>query len=454
MINLDLIIIHGKTIVKLEEMGYDKVDMDKKNKKQSVCVVGLGYVGLPLAVQCARKGYAVFGLDNDKSKIDKINSGISPIKEVFLEENLPKINITATTDANIIKKADIVIVCVPTPVDEKFYPDLKPVETAVVSIIQNMPRGVLVIIESTINPGVCEEFIEPIFKKAGYEIGRDYEMAHCPERINPGDSKWNVTNIPRVVGSFTEKGLAAAKEFYESIIDAPVYPMKSIREAEAVKIVENSFRDINIAFVNELARSFDKLGIDVVDVIKGASTKPFSFMPHWPSCGVGGHCIPVDPYYLIERAKLSGFDHRLLRIAREINNSMPAYTVELLQDALNEMKLPMNGTDIGVLGVSYKADVADLRESPSLKIINFLKKHGVAVHVFDPHVAEFNTEKKLKDVLEKCEAVVVATDHKEFRELNPEVFKNNGIRLIIDGKNCLNKTDIEKLGISYKGIGR
>ncbi|KKU55744.1 MAG: Nucleotide sugar dehydrogenase, partial [Candidatus Moranbacteria bacterium GW2011_GWE2_47_10] len=270
-------------------------------KKETVCIIGLGYVGLPLAVQCALKGYEVYGLENDDSKIDKINSGKSPLKEEFLEQNLPNVKVVATKDPSVIKKSDIVIVCVPTPVDESYFPDLGPVKGAVKTIVENINKGQLVVIESTINPGVCEEVVEPIFAKAGYEIGKDYEMAHCPERINPGDPKWNVTNIPRVVGSFTKAGLDKAAKFYADIIDASIMPMKSIREAEAVKIVENSFRDINIAFVNELAKSFDKLDIDLNDVIKGASTKPFAFMPHFPSCGVGGHCIPVDPYYLIER---------------------------------------------------------------------------------------------------------------------------------------------------------
>ncbi|EKE16306.1 MAG: UDP-glucose 6-dehydrogenase [uncultured bacterium] len=425
-----------------------------KAKKDTVCIIGLGYVGLPLAVQCAIKGYEVYGLDNDENKIKKINSGVSPIKEDFLTNNLPQLKIKATRDASVVKKADIVIVCVPTPVDESFFPDLSPVKSATQSIVKNLKKGQLVVIESTINPGVCEEVVEPIFAEAGYKVGKDYEMAHCPERINPGDPKWNVTNIPRVVGSFTKNGLAKAVAFYEDIIDASIMPMKSIREAEAVKIVENSFRDINIAFVNELAKSFDKLDIDLSDVIKGAATKPFAFMPHFPSCGVGGHCIPVDPYYLIERAKASGFDHEFLKIARKVNNSMPEYTVELLQDALNKIKLPLNGTTVGILGISYKANVADLRESPSLKIIQHLKKHGANVITFDPHITEKSSEKSLNSLLKKSSAIIIATDHKEFREIDPQVFKKNGILAIIDGKNCIDLKSIKKLGIVYKGIGR
>lgn len=422
--------------------------------KKSVCVIGLGYVGLPLAVQAALKGYAVYGLDNDKEKIKKINSGKSPLKEEFLEINFPKVNIHATSNPKIIKKCDIAIVCVPTPVDEKKLPDLSPVRGAVESIIKNFKKGQLIIIESTINPGVCEEVIEPMFAAAGYKVSKDYYLAHCPERINPGDLKWNVTNIPRVVGAFDKIGLRLATDFYETIVDGQIMQMSSIREAEAVKIVENSFRDINIAFVNELAKSFDKLGIDVVEVIKGAATKPFSFMAHWPSCGVGGHCIPVDPYYLIERAKLSGFDHEFMKIARKVNLSMPSYTIELLQDALNEVGMPFKGTTIGVLGLSYKANVSDLRESPVKELVKLLKKNKASVSIFDPYVLEKSTVKNLAELFKKSDAILLATDHDEFKKIDSALFKKYGIKVVIDGKNCLDKEAIKKLGIIYKGIGR
>lgn len=424
------------------------------NKKKVVCVVGLGYVGLPLAMRSLERGYDVIGFDLDEKKNKLINQGKNPIEEEFLDRYFQDFKLRATNDKKEIKKADIILVAVPTPVDEKFYPDLRPVRGAMNLVSENLKKGALVVLESTVNPGVSEEVVAPIFKEAGMKIGKDVFLAHCPERINPGDKNWNVTNIPRVVGSFDKKGLKLAQDFYESIVEATIRPMKSIREAEAVKIVENSFRDINIAFVNELARSFDKLGIDVKDVILGASTKPFAFMPHFPSCGVGGHCIPVDPYYLIERAKESGFDHKFLRIAREINNSMPEYTVEKLQDALNEIGLPMKGTRVGLLGVSYKANVDDVRESPSLKIIELLKQHGCKLEVFDPHILSASTVRNLDTILKKSEAIIVATDHNEFKEIDAETFKKFGIKIIIDGKNCLDKQKIKKSGIIYKGIGR
>lgn len=426
----------------------------KTASQKTVCVIGLGYVGLPLAIRAKERGYQVFGFDMNAEKVALINKKKSPIKEEYIEINLPKFPFLATTDPKVIKKADIILICVPTPVDEKFYPDLGPVIGAAKISAKNFKKGALVVLESTVNPGVSEEVVEPIFREAGFAVGKDVFIAHCPERINPGDPKWNVTNIPRVVGSFDKTGLKLAKDFYESIVDATIRPMKSIREAEAVKIVENSFRDINIAFVNELAKSFDKLGIDVKDVILGAATKPFAFMPHFPSRGVGGHCIPVDPYYLIERAKQSGFDHKFLRVAREINNSMPAHTVELLRNALNEIKLPMNGTNVGVLGISYKANVDDVRESPSIKIMEIVKHYGAKLHTFDPHILKQSSCKSLDAILKKSQALILVTNHKEFEEVEPKTFKKYGIKVIIDGMNCLDKDAIKKAGIIYKGIGR
>jgi UDP-N-acetyl-D-glucosamine dehydrogenase len=422
---------------------------------KTVAVIGLGYVGLPLAVRAQEKGYGVVGFDTDEKKIALLKQGKSPINDKILEKNISKYPFKATNNPKDIAKADVVLICVPTPVDEMFYPDLTPVILASSLVANNIKKGALVVLESTVNPGVSEEIVKPIFEKAGLVVGKDVYLAHCPERINPGDPKWNVANIPRVVGSFDKTGLDMAYAFYTSIVDGEIRKMKSIREAEAVKIVENSFRDINIAFVNELARSFDVLGIDVKDVILGAATKPFAFMPHFPSCGVGGHCIPVDPYYLIERAKQSGFDHEFLKIAREINNSMPSYTVELLQDALNMIKLPLNGTSVGVLGLAYKANIDDLRESPAFKIIKHLEKHHAKVETYDPYAKNKSTAKSLEAILKKSQALILATDHKEFKEsLTPALLKKHNIKVIVDGKNCLDKQVFLKSGIIYKGIGR
>lgn len=426
----------------------------QKNKKK-VAIIGLGYVGLPLALRCLERGYDVHGIDLDKKKIALIKTGKSPFKEEFIEHRIGLVaKIKASTTPSAIKKADIVIVCVPTPVDAQFYPILRPVESAVEMIIKNHAKGQLVIVESTINPGVCEEVVEPMFASAGLKVGKDYYLAHCPERIDPGNERWDVTNIPRVVGAMSKKGLDLAKKFYESIVDGKIRPMKSIREAEAVKVVENSFRDINIAFVNELAQSFDQMDIDVKDVIDGASTKPFGFMPHYPSRGVGGHCIPVDPYYLIERAKKSGFDHKFLRAAREVNNFMPKYTVEILQDMLNDVSLAMKDLPIGVMGLSYKANIDDLRESPAVKIIAELKKKKAKVIAYDPYIPSMSNVKDLKTFLKKSKAVILVTNHKEFIEMDLNEFKKNGIKVVVDGMNCLNADKLKRSGIKYHGIGR
>jgi nucleotide sugar dehydrogenase len=420
-----------------------------------VSVVGLGYVGLPLAIRAKEKGYSVIGFDVDEKKIKALKGGRSVFNDSFVEKNLQKYPFKVTNNSKDIASADIHIICVPTPVDSAHHPDLGPVIGACETVATHCKKGALVILESTVNPYVSEEVVRPIFEKHGFIVGKNIYISHCPERINPGDAKWNVTNIPRVVGSFDKKGLEMSIQFYESIVDADIRPMKTIREAEAVKILENSFRNINIAFVNEIARSFDRLDIDVKDVILGAATKPFSFMAHYPSCGVGGHCIPVDPHYLVERAKESGFDHEFLKLAIKTNDDMPAYTVERLQDALNENRMPMKDTVVGLLGLSYKANVDDMRESPSFHIIEHLKEHYCKVETFDPHTKEASSVKSLETLLKKSQALIIATDHKEFKEtLTPALLKKYGIKVIVDGKNCLDRDAFKKAGIIYKGIGR
>lgn len=428
---------------------------------EAVGVIGLGYVGLPLAVLTQKKGYQVLGFDSDKNKVDLINNQKSPFYDVDLVNDLVNSNITATDQFGKLKDCQIVIVCVPTPVDNCYMPDLGPVKNACKNIANNIVKGQLIIIESTINPGVCEEIVIPLIEKeSGLKCGLDFDIAHCPERINPGDTKWNVGNIARVVGGYDDVSLSRAVNFYESIIDAKIKPMDSIKEAEAVKVVENSFRDVNIAFVNELAMSFDKLGINIVNVIDGAATKPFSFMAHYPGAGVGGHCIPVDPYYLIEYAKLNGFNHRFLSVAREINNSMPKYVLDILQEQLNLVELPIKNQNIAVLGLSYKPNVGDLRESPSLEIIELLNSHGANVIAYDPYISELPSSlscqiaENIADALENTSAIIVATAHDEFVNISPAKLKNKKLKVVIDGRNCLDKASYLKQGFKYHGIGQ
>jgi len=422
--------------------------------KEKVTIIGLGYVGLPLACQVAKKGYETFGLDVDKKTVNLVNKKKSPFQDEFVEKLLPKVKIQAGTDPKVLLETDIAIICVPTPVDKKNMPVFTPLIKAVEAIADNLNKGMLIVVESTINPGVSEEVVLPIFEKKGYEVGKDFFLAHCPERINPGDPKWNVTNIPRCLGTITDKGLRKALKFYRSVIDASITPMKSIKEAEATKTIENAFRDINIAFVNELAKSFDKMGIDLIDVIRGASSKPFAFMPHWPSRGVGGHCIPVDPYYLIEKAKQVGFQHDFLKLARRINLSMPEYTVKLLEQELNEIKKSIKGTRIGILGVSYKRDIDDTRDAPFYHILKELKERKAKVEVFDPFIPSESTVPDLKTLLKKAGAVILATDHTSFGKITPGILEKNGVEVLIDGMNFLDKDAFLKSKVRYKGIGR
>jgi UDP-N-acetyl-D-glucosamine dehydrogenase len=405
--------------------------------KEKVAVIGLGYVGWPLASRATEKGFEVIGIDIDQEKI------ASAQKEKF----------RATDDFSELKGCSIVVVAVPTPVDHNFLPDFKPLKKAVIEISSYLHKGMLVLIESTINPGVCNEIILPLLEKSGLKIGKDFYLAHCPERIDPGNPIWRLENIPRVLGADDPRSLKKANLFYREILAAPIKLMNSFKEAEAVKIVENTFRDINIAFVNELAQSFDRMGIDLVEVLKGASTKPFGFMPFWPGCGVGGHCIPVDPYYLINQASQNGFDHRYLRLARTVNQSMPAYTIDKLMRASKELKIKKQDLRVGLFGLAYKKDVADLRESPALIIKKILQEKKINYQVFDPYFPKLSTARTIEDLLSKVNVIILSTDHQQFVKLPLKIYKENRIKIIIDGRNALNKEGVKRLGILYQGIG-
>ena len=400
---------------------------------KTVAILGLGYVGFPLAELLAKsKKYKVMGLD------------IKRLKSTLF---------AATTDFSQIKKADISVVCVPTPVYKNYQPDYRPLKNACMSIAKNLKKGQLVIIESTINPGTCEEVVSPILERYGAVTGKDFLLSHCPERIDPGNKKWTLVNIPRNIGGIDERSASQAAAFYRSFLKGKVKILNSIKAAEATKIVENTFRDINIAYVNELAMSFDKLGIDILEVIEGAKTKPFAFMPHYPGAGVGGHCIPVDPYYLIERALHSGFEHRFLEMARKVNNDMPAYTVSLLENEAEKLKLPLKKITIGLLGLAYKKDIADIRESPSLQILKILKSKRLKIEIFDPFLPAKSTVKDLKTFVKKCDAVILATNHSVFEKNLVNMLKGSSVKIFIDGRNCMSKDKITELKIAYKGIG-
>lgn len=416
-----------------------------------VSVIGLGYVGLPLAMLAAKKGHIVTGIDLDEHKVSLINNHEDPLNDEYVKERIRNTTLRASTKPTAIKESDFVIICVPTPVKNDYHPDLETVKSAVKTAAKHLKKGAVLIVESTINPGVCDEIVIPLAEEvSSMKINKDFYVSHCPERINPGDKDWSVDNIPRVAGSSNEEGLRLTIDFYESILDSHVKAMGSLKEAEACKVVENSFRDINIAFVNELAKSFTKMGISVKNVIDGAATKPFAFMPHYPSVGVGGHCIPVDPYYLIEYARGYGFEHEFLSLARSINNSMPEFTVDQLIDGLNEAGMTLKGTNVGVLGLSYKPNVADDRESPSYKVIKIVEAKGAKVSVFDPYFPDKSTDKGLDDLLRNSDALILTTSHKEFLNID---FKELDIKVLVDGKNCLDQELVVNLPYIYKGIG-
>lgn len=410
-----------------------------ETKKLKIGIIGLGYVGFPLLELIHSKKIDVYGFDLDKKKVDDV-----------VEKGY-----TASTNANeVLKNVDCFIICVPTPVDINHQPDLSYAESACETISKFLIKNNLVVLESTVSPGSTEEIMMPILEKSDLKAGEDFYVSHCPERIDPGNKKWNVSNIPRVVGGINQISTELAFNLYNQIIDANVMKLSSLKNAEATKIVENTFRDVNIAFVNELAKSFDKIGIDIKEVIDAASTKPFGFMAHYPGCGVGGHCIAVDPYYLIEKAEKTGFNHRFLKLAREINNSMPKYTVKKVIEGLNDIGKSVKNSNISILGLSYKGGVSDIRESPSFIIIEELKRLGASLKIFDPYVLDKSTVKNLNEALKNSDCVVIVTNHQEFKKIPVEKFKKYLIKVVIDGRNILNKDKIIKSGIIYKGIGR
>jgi UDP-N-acetyl-D-glucosamine dehydrogenase len=423
--------------------------------KTKVAIIGLGYVGLPTFVAIAKtEKYNVVGYTRSDKRVKQILSGNSPIEDEDVTKYIKDNQLQVSNQPNILKNAQIFIICVPTPINKDYTPDYAPVISSTKLVAPYLKKGSHFVLESTVNPGTCEEIIQPILEnETKLKVGRDFNISHCPERINPGDSKWNINNINRNIGSINKKLNREIAQFYRSFItSAVINEVSSLKVAEATKIVENAFRDINIAYVNELAQSFDTLGIDLIETLQASANKPFAFIPHWPGAGVGGHCIAVDPYYLIKRASLNGFDHKFLKLAREINNKMPKYTVRKLQMALNEVGLPLKNTRIALLGLSYKPNIADLRESPALEIEHLLNKYQVKLQVYDPFVkGKFKT---LKQALKNVEAIVLATSHHEFVNLLPDLLKSSKVKVVIDGRNCLDSRQIKKLKIIYQGIGR
>lgn len=399
--------------------------LDKiETKKATIGVVGLGYVGLPLAVEKAKAGFKVIGFDVQQSRVDQVNNGVNYIGDV-VDEELSEITkdkqLVATTDYSRIQEVDAVAICVPTPLDQYQQPDTSYVESSGEQIAKYMHKGMLVVLESTTYPGTTEEVLKPILEKSGLKVGEDFFLAYSPERVDPGNKHYNTKNTPKVVGGITPACTDIASLLYTSVLEGDVHKVSSPAVAEMEKILENTFRHINIALANEMAVLCNRMGIDVWEVIDAAATKPYGFMPFYPGPGLGGHCIPIDPFYLTWKAREYNYHTKLIELSGEINNAMPEFVIERSMKILNTDKKAINGAKIAVLGVAYKKDIDDVRESPSLEIMELLTKAGAEWVAVDPYVSTFrldgkmvNTVELTEDLIKESDLVIIATDHSDF----------------------------------------
>ena len=392
-------------------------------REARVAVIGMGYVGLPLACEFARAGLTVTGIDVDVDRIDEINRGDSYIGDVSskeLKEVVDAGRLHASLPGPILGEADAISICVPTPLRKSKDPDISYIVSATEVVAENLRRGQLVVLESTTYPGTTEEVILPRLEATGLEVGKDFFLAFSPERVDPGNEKYTTRNTPKVVGGVTSLCVEMAKSLYELAVDT-VVPVSSPGAAEMVKLLENTFRSVNIGLVNELAIICDKLGVDVWEVIGAAATKPFGFMPFWPGPGLGGHCIPIDPHYLSWKLKTLNYHARFIELADSVNTAMPAHVVDRVADALNGVQKAVNGSHVVVLGVAYKRDVSDCRESPAQDVIELLRRRGAEVSFVDPYVDRYvvagEPVRRLEfgaSALKESDCVVVVTDHSDF----------------------------------------
>ncbi len=429
-------------------------DMELSEKFRSreafLGVIGLGYVGLPLAMEYVRAGFDVVGIDLSEQKVEALNAGRSYILDVPQETVAAAVaegHFRATTDASVLAGCDSVNICVPTPLSKTQDPDISYITSALEAIAPNLHPGMLIVLESTTYPGTCEEVILPRLEATGLRVGEDFHLAFSPERVDPGNPVYQTRNIPKVVGGVTPRCTEAATTLYEQVMDT-VVPVSNARIAETVKLLENTFRSVNIALVNEIALMCSALDIDVWEVIRAASTKPFGFMPFYPGPGLGGHCIPIDPFYLSWKAKQVGAEARFIELAGRINGFMPRHVVTLVTEALNDRSLPVRGSRILVVGVAYKPDIDDVRESPALDIMALLAARGAEVHWYDPHVgpdaADISYQRLDRwdvEVLSGYTAAVIVTPH---RVVDHTLLLETGIS-VIDTRNALAGHDSERL---------
>lgn len=423
-----------------------------ENKNATVGVIGLGYVGLPFAVNTAISGYKTIGFDILQRRADKVNKAIAYISDVDkknIKKAVKKGLLSATTDYSKLKECDIICIAVPTPLDQFKQPDTKYVERTTRGIAENIRKGTLVILESTTYPGTTEEIVKPILEESGLKVGKDIFLSFSPERVDPGNKKYNTKNTPKVVGGVTDKCNEISKLFYEKILVSDIHMVSSPKVAEMEKIFENTFRNINIGLVNEMAILCNKMNIDVWEVIEAASTKPYGFMSFYPGPGIGGHCIPIDPFYLTWKAREFDYHTRLIELSGEINNYMPEYVMERTMKMLNKNKIALNGAKVFILGVAYKKDIDDLRESPALKVIENLEKNGAIVHYNDPWIEKFEYKnKKYQSVnlnrISDYDIVIITTDHSSYDY--KEITKKS--KMIFDTRNAtdgIKSPKIEKI---------
>ena len=422
-----------------------------------VGVVGLGYVGLPLAVEFARAGFVTTGIDLDRRKIDAVCQGTSYIPDVPTAEVARLVadgTLRATSDFSVVAELDTINICVPTPLRKTKDPDMSYIVSAVEQIAQHLHPGMLIILESTTYPGTTEELVQPMLEAGGLKAGVDFFLAFSPERVDPGNPTFNTHNVPKVVGGVGDASTELASALYGAAIET-IVPVSSPQAAEMVKLLENTFRMVNIGLVNEIALMCDRLGIDVWEVVKAAATKPFGFMPFYPGPGLGGHCIPIDPFYLSWKAKQNGFDPRFIELAGQINGAMPHFVVDKIGDALNRHRKSINGSTVLVLGIAYKRDIDDMRESPSLDVMAVLHEKGAQVRYADPYVPalaarawqggfDMRTEPLTPDAIADADCVAILTEH---RTVDYDMVLRSA-RLIVDTRNAIAGTHphVIKLG--------
>jgi UDP-N-acetyl-D-glucosamine dehydrogenase len=395
----------------------DKIDRRQAN----VGVIGLGYVGLPLAVEFAKAGFNVTGFDVDESKVAALNAGTSYILDVKGDEVAHHVNagrLRATTDMSRLAEMDAIDICVPTPLRKTKDPDMSYVVSAAEQIAKYIHPGLLIVLESTTYPGTTAEVLQPMFEESGLVVGKDFFLAFSPERVDPANEKFNTRNTPKVVGGTTPACSEVAAALYSAAVDT-VIPVSSTQVAEMVKLLENTFRAVNIGLVNEIALMAHRMDIDVWEVIDAAKTKPFGFMPFYPGPGLGGHCIPIDPFYLSWKARQAGFECRFIELAGQINGSMPAFVVDRIGEALNTRKQALNGSRVHLFGVAYKKDVSDMRESPALDILELLHRRGAQLSYTDPYVprlehGDITMTSAPEDSIGEVDCVVICTDHRAF----------------------------------------